>query len=129
MVIIDKDLLAFFRRQGRCEWTGKRGPVDPNHIVPRGVGSGKRLDIRLNLIAMNRAAHDEYHAGQILQAELVLIVCQREKCLQRDWWSVMRWLRRLPKDPLPCQLEKALGELNRAARKMAEKTLAERSLG
>src|SRR5437016_2784175 len=95
MKIIDKPLLALFRRPGRCEWCGKFGPRDPHHLFARGMGGGGRLDIRINLVSICRDCHNACHDGQEPGLiDLLAIVAQRENTTQdairREIWRLRR---------------------------------------
>ena len=54
MIVIDEDLLAFFRNKPKCEMCGTKSPgkLDPHHVTTRGHGGGLRLDTALNLVAL-----------------------------------------------------------------------------
>lgn len=120
----NKKLLAEFSF-GRCEWCGKAGPTDPHHIFGRGMAGGKRMDLRITLISLCRACHKHFHDGHIEQTDLLAVASAREGCQQRDIEAVVRFFRRLPKDPLPCQLEMELKRLGRTAKVLAKKCLEE----
>lgn len=60
MKLIDRKLLREFSEKGCCEFCHKKGPVDAHHIFGRGAG---RVDIRENLVSLDRACHTSSHAG------------------------------------------------------------------
>jgi hypothetical protein len=51
---------------------------DPHHVFARGRSDGFRLDIRINLIALDRRCHNWAHAGQIARKQLLAIIATRE---------------------------------------------------
>lgn len=53
MIIRDEKLLDFFRGAGACELCGK-GCMrrEPHHVIAKGMGGGRRLDIRINIVAV-----------------------------------------------------------------------------
>lgn len=54
MIIIDENLLDYFRQKKFCELCGARSPgrLDPHHVRKRGSGGGFQLDIVLNLVSL-----------------------------------------------------------------------------
>jgi len=99
MQILDEPLLQLFRDTRRCEVCGKRGPVQPHHLLARGIGGGGRLDIRANLVAVcfgpgTKDCHGRIHQGIIKRDTLWLIVAKREKrsvaSLQEEVWRLRR---------------------------------------
>ncbi len=78
MIIRNDYLLEKFRRRLQCECCGKRGYVEAHHLWTRGMGGGGRLDININLIALCRFCHSEFHAGHVARGELLHIVARRE---------------------------------------------------
>lgn len=94
MRVIDEKLLKEFRTVGRCDWCGKHAGRDPHHLFTRGMGSGGRLDVRINLATLCRACHNRVHAGQIMRADLLAIVAQREGWLQDEITEAIHLLRR-----------------------------------
>lgn len=86
MQIIDDDLLLDFRLSFRCEWCGRKGPVDCHHYwYRRGMGGGSRLDHPWNLVAICRSCHDDHHAGhRPLRIDLLAIVAAREGVTQDE---------------------------------------------
>jgi hypothetical protein len=88
---VDEKLLAEFRVKFHCEWC--RQPawerLQPNHIVSRGMGGWRRLDIGINLIAMHAPCHCLWHAGHIKLLDLLGIVAEREGCRVEDIQETM----------------------------------------
>jgi hypothetical protein len=84
--IIDEKLLDEFRRTLRCGWC-QRPQIHgchPHHLLGRGMGGCRRLDVRINLIALCVEDHAAVHAGRIEMSALLMIVAKREKRLQDD---------------------------------------------
>ena len=90
MRIIDEPLLQLFRDKQQCEYCGRKLRYRPevHHVFARGMGSGTRLDIAINLIAlgswMDCSCHQRFHAGHIARHDLLAVVAAREKMLQDD---------------------------------------------
>ncbi len=83
MQVIDPKLLERFRQGGRCEWCGAWCPCrEPHHIFSKGMGGGSQLDIRINLISLDRKCHDAVHRGDILRIDLLAVVAAREGTTQ-----------------------------------------------
>ena len=80
MKIIDEALLDEFRSAQRCEWCGRPTPggCDPHHVFACGRSNGFRLDIRINLLALDRWCHDRAHRGKISRKQLLAIIAIRE---------------------------------------------------
>jgi hypothetical protein len=83
--VVNEDLLEECRLPGRCEFCGKYCKVrEPHHLFCNGMGSGSRLDIRINLIALGSTyfwqceCHRLAHAGTISREALLAIVAVRE---------------------------------------------------
>ena len=81
MRIVDEDLLWTFRRLPQCERCKARNNNDihPHHIIARGMGGGRRLDSRYNLVGLCARCHRLTHDGHIPRSELWRIVESREK--------------------------------------------------
>lgn len=125
MRIVNEKLLKEFRQKERCEYCNRPcESLDAHHLVQRGLGGGKRLDISPNLAALCRFCHTDYHAGKIMYEDMLAVVAAREGVLQDDIRKVMQWIRKLPQRPLPYQLEEALKELSSTQKKIVEKVLA-----
>lgn len=78
MKIVDEKLLHKFRLKTRCELCLKVWPVDPHHLLAKGMGGGSRLDHKLNLISLCRKCHTLFHAGRIPKVDLLEVVGKRE---------------------------------------------------
>lgn len=62
------------------------------------MGGGYRLDVRLNLVSLCRACHQEHHAGhRPLYVDLLALVAAREGVQQGDVERVVTELRNAPK--------------------------------
>ena len=81
MIIKDELLLAEFRAKSHCERCKRwcPGELDPHHVFARGIGGGKRLDVRINLLSLCRWCHADHHTGRISRRELVALVAHREQ--------------------------------------------------
>jgi hypothetical protein len=79
--IIDEVLLEEFRTAPCCEWCGRATPggCEPHHVFARGRSDGFRLDIRINLLALDRWCHDRAHGGGISRKQLLAIIARREQ--------------------------------------------------
>jgi hypothetical protein len=86
MRIIDEKLLATFRGVGRCEACRKLVSMrECAHILGKGMGGGRRIDNRLNLVSLcgiftgGNDCHYRHHLGRSPTAdELWEIVGKRE---------------------------------------------------
>lgn len=103
MRIEDPALLDEFRHAPRCEVCGQptRTGADPHHVFARGMGDAFRLDIRENLIALDRRCHNQAHTGQIGQDALLAIIAQRQGTTAEALRLRILYLRRLPKGATP----------------------------
>ncbi len=99
MKIIDRPLLAVFRASQRCEWCRRPTPegCHPHHVTTRGMGGARRLDIRINLIALCWKCHANFHNGFVDSAELIKIVALREKTTPQEIQEAIWKLRRYPR--------------------------------
>lgn len=106
MRIVSEKTLAKYRGPGRCEWCCR--PVsrrEAAHVFARGMGSGGRLDIDINLVALCGAfsgglnCHHESHQGrEPTTDDLLAVVAAREGTTQDAIRVAVRDLRRLDKD-------------------------------
>lgn len=100
MIIVNKKLLAEFRAKKNCEVCGRKAPatgLDPDHLYAKGLGGGRRLDIKWNLVASCRRCHNRRHDGSIDMAVLFGIVARREGVTTQKVVEYLQLLRRLPK--------------------------------
>ncbi len=95
MKIIDEALLSKVRARTHCEvclvWTA---PIQPHHIMSRGMGGAGRMDITENLVAVCPNCHRLIHDGHIHRDLLVKIVAAREKTTPEAVWEKLWELRR-----------------------------------
>ena len=104
MKIIDEELLDCFRGAGLCEYCGKLVVRrEPHHLFCRGMGSGGRLDVRINLVAICATfsggdnCHARAHSGEITRSELLEIVAAREQTTVEEIEATIHLMRRTPK--------------------------------
>ena len=105
MRIIDDDLLDRFRSAGRCEICRKQCKQrEPHHHRRKGFGSGARLDVAINLVALGSSAlfccgcHGSIHAGEIPNEAVLAAIAKREKERPQDIEEALFILERLPKN-------------------------------
>ena len=95
MKIIDEALLQEFRCKEVCELCGRRTRqgLDPCHYLARGMGSGRRLDVRINLVAACRDCHNKQHSGQLPRRRLLEVIAAREKrtaeAIEAELWALV----------------------------------------
>ncbi len=98
MKIVDASALQVCRDRFRCEHCQRRGPVDAAHVYACGMGSGGRVDHRLNLVAACRLCHTASHAGgEPTRETLLAIVAKREGVTVAVIVAWIDLVRRLPK--------------------------------
>ena len=129
MRIIRPKLRAEYRGQ-QCEYCRKTGPCEAAHVFAKGMGGGKTMDIRCNLVALGHAfscaCHASNHAGhEPTHDDLLLVVAVRERVKQDDIIDMVHWLRRLDKSASREKIERALRELRGGARRLAIRELVE----
>ena len=104
MKIPNPDLLAEIRATQRCEWCGRRGPVDVEHTYARGLGDARRIDSRLVCMALCREHHSIAGSGhgEPSKAQLKALIAKREGVSEeaiREW---VQTVNRTPKEgPAP----------------------------
>lgn len=92
---VDEKVLEAARKRPRCEWCGRRRPLDAAHIMSKGAG---RVDIDGNVVGLCRLCHRRNHAGtDPTTADLLAVAAAREKCLQDDIVREVYRIRQLPK--------------------------------
>lgn len=125
MCVIDPDMLQAFR-QPRCEHCQKCvvGFTDAAHVWAKGMGGGKTLDIRVNLVSLCRICHTDTH-DRPSHATLLLLAAQREGVMQRHIEEVVWFFGRLPKRPTAADVQTELAEVLPGARRLVRRTLAE----
>lgn len=99
MIILDRPLLASFRTPGPCEMCHRmsRSRREPHHVIHRGMGGGRRLDIRINLISLGMpcgcSCHSAYHTtGELQPEDFLATIAKREHTTVADIQAVTRWL-------------------------------------
>jgi hypothetical protein len=99
MKIVDEKLLDEFRQGTKCELCGEisRSGLDPHHIFQKGLGGGGRIDLRINIIALDRKCHSMVHNGMIKRDFLLEIVAKREFMTVEEIIDQIHAIRRLPK--------------------------------
>lgn len=85
MTIIDETVLQSFRDARQCEVCDKVGPVEPHHILAKGMGGGKRLDVPYNLVACCRECHTGIHVGNGPPLDYLLATAAK-----RELYKLMR---------------------------------------
>lgn len=94
VIIKDEALLAEFRACPCCQWCFRPGSVEPHHWKPRGHGGGSRLDVRINLIAVDRWCHEAMEAKRISPRAVLLVIAIREKTtpekIEEEIWRLLR---------------------------------------
>lgn len=134
MTIIDDELLATFRLGGTCDNCLRRCKQRvPHHLKARGMGGGKRLDIRLNLLSLGPdfvcCCHRSHHdVNEPSYRELLGIVARREGQEPNDVECVLNILIRLPAAPTFERLEFEIFDIPKTARKLAIRTFKELGL-
>ncbi len=103
MRVPDNKILREFRQPGPCLFCKRwcRWP-ECAHIEARGMGSGSRLDLRINLCRLGGAwecnCHGAHHAGrEPTREQLFALVAARENCHQDAIRAALRDIRRLPR--------------------------------
>jgi len=92
----DKKALDAFRGPGKCEWCGLWLPRrDPHHIIGRGTGGSKRLDIPEALCGvcpafMGNSCHDRHGNDPRCRGRWLEIVAKREKFESGE--ALLAWL-------------------------------------
>lgn len=79
-VVINPATIRQIREEagGRCTRCGKQSRLEVHHVMERGMGGGRRVDERWNLIALCPACHRAYHDGQISRLEFITLIAQRD---------------------------------------------------
>jgi hypothetical protein len=99
MIIINEELLAYFRGRELCELCGRQlvpGEfAHPHHVHPRGLGGGSRLDVALNLLSVCWQCHGGgAHDGKKARQQGMEIIAYREglavEQVQQAIWTLLR---------------------------------------
>jgi hypothetical protein len=101
VIIKDERLLAEFRAKNECERCKRwcLGELDVHHVFAKGMGGGKRLEVRINLLGLCRWCHHDCHSGKISRRELLALVADREQQRPGSIVTEIYRLRRQPKRP------------------------------
>lgn len=94
MRIIDEAELARIRAMSCC-WCGRPPPSEPHHYYARGIGSGSRLDVAINLAPLCLECHYSHHNGKRpLREDLLACIAAREGWQQDEMvaeiWRLIR---------------------------------------
>lgn len=128
MKLVDDDLIASYRRPGRCEWCG-RGVrmLCAAHVMSKGAG---QVDIPCNLMSLGMDAvmdcgcHHSSHMGNEPTAiDMLAKNAMKYKTSQQAIVDLVWWVRRLPKNATKEQMIDRVGELSPAARRLAKEQL------
>lgn len=84
--VVSPETIREIREQAdhRCERCGRWADLEVHHVVERGMGGGRRVDERWNLVAICPSCHRAYHDGRIPRREFVGIVAHREGLFVED---------------------------------------------
>jgi hypothetical protein len=94
-------MLDRFRSLPRCEYCGKRGPLQPHHVLGKGIEGGRRIDSPLNLVGICLDCYANFHAGRKPNREDCLAIISRREGVPVDTITalVAALRRRHPNDP------------------------------
>jgi len=100
---VDEAMRARFRGVGRCPWCGQWAYLQCAHVLARGMGGGRVLDVPINLVPLCARCHVDSHAGRRpLACDLLAVVGAREGLLQHEIERRVRYLARAPKEAEVC---------------------------
>ncbi len=101
---VSEETLDLYRGPGRCENCGAySGHREPHHVLAKGVGSGKRLDLALNLVALGPAFSCQCHRDVQGRVPLGARLVGRREGLDAGFVERRLWeLVRAPKSCKPC---------------------------
>ena len=131
MKIEDEKLLATFRGPGRCELCGKGCKSrEPHHVTAKGMGGGKRLDIRLNILSVGSTPAFECECHTRIdtkagQERCWRIISEREGVPVETIREVCSFILNLDKDSSPERIQAALADLSVLGGHFAEAALME----
>ncbi len=103
MIEKNESILKDFRGPGQCGWCARWcNHRQAAHLVAKGMGGGKRLDIRINLISLGCAfccnCHGKSHNGERpMYCDLLAVVAAREQTTQDQIEREVAALLRAPK--------------------------------
>jgi len=82
MRVVNPDTLAEARNRSHCEWCGEPAywGLQAAHVIARGMGGGRQLDIPQNLASLCNRCHFESHANRTpSEDDLLRVVVVRER--------------------------------------------------
>ena len=130
MIIRSPETLALFRLPGRCQLCRKPCSVrEPHHYIAKGIGSGRTLDVEINLIALGSSGqfkcecHTKVHDGNIPRSDVLAVMSKREIAKGADIEEALYFLTRLPKDASQEKIVELLGELPKGPEWLARREL------
>lgn len=135
MRIEDEAVLREMRGPGRCEWCGAYGPHrEAAHILARGLGSGSRLDIPLNLVSLGIGGwvgyaavcvcHNDSHNGKRPTTEdLLTISGKKVGATWQEVRAVLWMLKRIPKSPTAAEILREMEVLSEPEKVLAMRTI------
>ncbi len=102
MKIVNPKALDFARGPGTCDWCRKAVKNrNPHHVFSRGSGGP---DLRCNIAAICETfsgglnCHQLVHSGEIDDIDILVMVAQRENCMQDDIRQLVDLIRyRMPR--------------------------------
>ena len=102
MRVVSEKTLDLFRGRGECSCCGRWcRRLEPHHWYPKGAGSGARLDIPENLIALGSAfdcaCHKKAEDGNVPRSKLLALIALREGKLPEEVLAVIYDMLRRPK--------------------------------
>jgi hypothetical protein len=120
---------------GKCAYCERYCRIrEAAHIFARGIGSGGRLDIPINLVSLGStpnfacSCHTMSHNGkQPMRADLLVIVADRERCTVADIVDAVNFLRRASKDWSNAVAVERAGELGAGVVELVKKSLEYRT--
>jgi hypothetical protein len=90
----NEKLLAEYRGVRHCWWCGKIKRCQAHHLVTKGMGGGRRADVKLNLAALCCDCHTAHHNGERpLTPDLVAVVAAWNRVPEADVEDAMRTIK------------------------------------
>jgi len=99
-----------------------------HHVVARGLGGGRRLDILANILSVGSTQGFECHCHSRIDTasgknRCLMLIAQREGCSVDDVETVTRFILALDKDASKERIESEIAELPFNVGKMVESAL------
>jgi hypothetical protein len=129
--IVDNNMLKRFRGPGLCELCGKPCSArEPHHVIAKGMGGGRQLDIRINLVAVGSTPgfECECHSradAKAEQARCRQIIARREKTTVEAIEEACDLILRLDKHASRFTIDNEVAQLSEAAHWLAVEALEE----